>query len=449
MQRGFSAKLAALLLFIAGAAFYGSLSSSASTPKPSESAFKVAPNVVGGGGGSVLLSAKVSNGTKCIFLVSPAVPGFAYNHACSSGIVSYKAILPQNSSTSKKVYSFRIEVKGKAGQATVVSPTVTATVNTSSVSVPPSGNSVNVPAGPMALVQSGNDIWVASCTANAVTEIDMNTNQVVNTFNNSLNGGFSCPDALAFDGNDIWVGNHGSNSVTEISASTGAWVRTISSSSMYYPISLAVAGNTLWIGNDPNSNNPSQDIISLYDITTGNFKSGILGGALGQSWIVSWPIYMVYDGTNMLVADQGGFNVSEFNDLNGSYVGHTTNIGGPNKIGLSGVGGVSYHSGYIWASGTSNYVLVEYNAKTGAYVRSVQHVGGPEQLIFNGINLFVISTSPTASVKEYNAEGIFIKNIANSNYEIGRGYAYTAISLFGNKLWVADYRASKIRFFTI
>ena len=76
MKRGSSAKLAALFLVIAGTALYGSLSS-ASTTKPAESGFKVSPNVVGGGGGSVLLSAKVSNGTKCIFLVSPAVSGFA------------------------------------------------------------------------------------------------------------------------------------------------------------------------------------------------------------------------------------------------------------------------------------------------------------------------------------------------------------------------------------
>ena len=441
MQRGFSAKLAALLLCIAGAAFYGSLSSSASTPKPIESGFKVSPNVVGNGGGFVLLSAKVSNGTKCIFLVSPAVPGFAYNHLCSSGIISYKAILPKNTSTSKKVYSFRIEVKGKAGQATVVSPTVTATVNASAAS---GGGSVStigtltVPAGPDALLQIGNNIWVASCSGNALTEISKTTKQITDTLVSSIYG-FNCPDALAFDGTNIWVANKNGNSLTQINLSNIENPSVITGSYIYDPLSIVVTtdnnGKYIWVGCG-NIAPSSGGFLSKFS-TSGRFLKAISVGS-NYSYAINDPESIAFDGTNIWEADPSDNSANEFNN-NGIFL---RNLKGSNV----GPAYVTYSSGYIWITGSSSSTVVEYN-KSAGIVRTVLFAAA-NQIIFNGNRLFIASDSLQGNyVEEFNASGKPIKLIAKPNVRYGKNIS--SILDDGSNLWVSYYDGSLVAYYPI
>ena len=438
MKRGSSAKLAALFLVIAGTALYGSLSS-ASTTKPAESGFKVSPNVVGGGGGSVLLSAKVTNATTCIFLVSPAVSGFAYNHVCSSGTVSYKAILPKNTSTSKKVYSFRIEVKGKAGQATVVSPVVTATVNTSATSggggsTGPAKTIATIPvaAEPDALLQVGNDVWVASCSGNAVTEINSSNYAVINTLS-SPSYQFDCPDALAFDGTNLWVANRDGNSLMEFNLLSSSLVNTISSSAIAGPLALTFDGTNIWVLNGGNYTNT--DGVSKINATSGVLVKQFLSSLNGI--YIPDPSCISYTGSYIWVNEGGGSQIVQFS-LNDIPI-RTQSIN-PSTVSMSCV---AYHAGYVWASSYDNAQVIEYNADTGAYVRLINGVTNPYQLAFSGSDIFVVTTSsPFDTVREYSLTGSFIQTVATSNKNLDNGIR--SILVDGSNLWVADYSSNTV-----
>jgi len=272
-----------------------------------------------------------------------------------------------------------------------------------------------------------------------LTEISIVTKQIVNEIGNATYK-FDCPDALAFDGTNIWVANWRGNSLTEIDASTGALIRTISGSNIEAPISLAVVGTNLWVGNFPNTGVPAS--FAIINTVTGNSVKTLTQGQLGPHWTIEWPICMVAAGMDVWVADQGGVDVSEFNGRTGAYLRHTVAVSAGS---LSNVGGVSYHSGLLWASGSSNYDLVEYKASTGAYVRSVQHIDGPGQLLFTGSDLFVILTTPHYSVGEYNSSGRFIRTIVNTSIENGRGLS--ALAFDGRSLWVANYDANSVSYY--
>jgi len=552
-------KLLLVALLLTNIVTFGIEASAASSTKPTVNGFKVFPSTVSTSGGSVLLTARVTNATRCIITVKPVVSGVSYNKPCSSGNISYRLSLPGNTTNSNIAYSFRLLVTGRTGQGNVVAPIQTATVvappkpiinsfvssqstlpssggtinltavvsnetscslsvspsaleslgtvacssgsisanniglaannsvsnisyvftlsvtgndgtttknltvtvdsansgsggsagggsSTTTTTTPPSttvGNTIGVPAQPVALVQAGNDIWVASCSGNAVTEINISTKKIVDELNSSSYG-FNCPDALAFDGTNIWVANETGNSLTEFNGTTGEWVRTISGSNVMAPVTLAVAGNNLWVGNHPTSG--AGTFFSIFNITSGSIVNILTGGQLGKHWSVIWPSCMVYTGTDVWISDQGGVNVSGFNGATGAYIGHTVNIG-TGGANLSNVGCVSYHSGYLWASGSSNYDLIEYNATSGAYVRSVQHIEGPSKLIFTGTDLFVVVSIPNYSVREYNADGIFIRTIANSSYNSGQGFS--SILFDGTNLWIANYPGGSVSFHSV
>ena len=443
MKRGFSAKLAVLLLCIAGAALYGSLSSSASTPKPTESGFKVSPNVVGNGGGSVLLSAKVINATTCIFLVSPAVSGFAYNHVCSSGTVSYKAILPKNTSISKKIYSFRVEVKGKAGQANVVSPTVTATVNASAASGGGGSSgptkaiaTIPVAADPDALLQVGNEIWVAGCSDNMVSVINLSNMQVIQNYPSNNNYQLDCPDALAYVGGYVWIANASNNTLVQVNASDGSWVQTLTGSYILSPVTIAVSGTNIWVANAPSH---QSNFVSEFNAINGN-ELHVTQNTIKSA--LTAPTCIAVLGTDIWVSDSGDNVADEFNSV-ATYIRKTS--GGP---GASGIQCVSYHSGYIWITSTNNNKIIEYNAQTGTYVRAINNIISPNQLIFNGSNVFVVSVYPDDTVYEYSTSGTLIKTFLKVNLGNLRPLGL-ALLTYGNSLWVANPANNTVALYNI
>jgi hypothetical protein len=415
-------------------------------PKPVINSFTTSNSELSSAGGAISLTGSVTNEVTCNISANPAIEGTSSNPVpCSTGSAIASVVMPENTSATDITYTFTLTV---TGITTVTSKAITVTVDsnppaTTTTTTPPSttsGDTVGVPAEPDAFVQSGNDIWVASCSGNAVTEINKNSKQIVDEIN-SPQYGFNCPDALAFDGNDIWVANWHGNSLTELNASNGAWIRTITGSDVMAPVTLAVAGSNLWVGDYPTSG--AGTFFSIFNVTSGSLVQTLTQGQLGKHWSVVWPSCMVYTGTDIWVSDQGGVDVSGFNGSTGAYIGHTVNIGAGGAS-LSNVGCVSYHSGYLWASGSSNYDIIEYNASSGAYVRSVQHIDGPSKLIFTGTDLFVVLTTPNYSVREYNADGKFIRTIANSSYHGGQGFS--SILFDGTDLWIANYPAGSVSF---
>ena len=235
-------------------------------PKPVISSFTTSSSELSSaGGGPVSLTGVVTNEATCNISASPAIEGTSSNPVpCSTGSAIATVEMPVNTSATNITYTFTLTVTSVSGST--VSKTLQVTVDsnppaTTTTTVPPPstttttppsttvGNTVGVPAEPDAFVLAGNNIWVASCSGNAVTEINGNTKQIVDEINNSTYG-FNCPDAMAVAGGDIWVANKLGSSITVINASTGAWVRTITGSDILNPNALAVVGANIWVSND-------------------------------------------------------------------------------------------------------------------------------------------------------------------------------------------------------
>jgi hypothetical protein len=84
--------------------------------------------------------------------------------------------------------------------------------------------------------------------------------------------------------------------------------------------------------------------------------------------------------------------------------------------------------------------VLEFNATTGAYVREIS-VNNPNQLIFTGSDLFVVRTTPTTAVIEYNSVGVYIRTIVNLNYKLIPGMS---ILYDGFNLWVANVKDNSV-----
>ena len=90
---------------------------------------------------------------------------------------------------------------------------------------------------------------MASCSGNAVAEIDRTINQVVQTLTD-VTYNFDCPDALVFDGTNIWVANKLSSSITEPNATTGEWVQSLTGAAILNPNALAFDSTNIWVSDD-------------------------------------------------------------------------------------------------------------------------------------------------------------------------------------------------------
>jgi hypothetical protein len=542
-------KLLLVALLLTNIVTFGIEASAASSTKPTVSGFKVFPSTVSTSGGSVLLTARVTNATRCIITVKPVVSGVSYNKPCSSGNISYRLSLPGNTTNSNIAYSFRLLVTGRTGQGNVVAPIQTATVvappkpiinsfvssqstlpssggtinltavvsnetscslsvspsaleslgtvacssgsisanniglaannsvsnisyvftlsvtgndgtttknltvtvdsansgsggsagggsSTTTTTTPPSttvGNTIGVPAQPDALVQVGNDIWVASCSGNSVTEIDKNTKQVIQVLTSSSDNGFNCPDALAFDGNNIWVANRLGNSITELT-SNGTPIRILGSSEILNPVSIAVNGANLWVLNY-GANVGKNSFLTEINISTGTIVSTVIPPPHFVPWGLSDPTSIAFAGSVMWLTDGTGQNAIELRVSNGSYV-REAGTGAAYSATLPS--DILYKGGAIWVTGSGNNSVVEFNASSGAYIRHIV-VKSPQKVIAYGNNLIVSTVLPD-SVLEYSPSGTLVKAIYRSSVSQGIG----DILYDGTHIWIANYKSSSI-----
>ncbi|HUC79070.1 MAG TPA: hypothetical protein VMQ58_02405 [Candidatus Saccharimonadales bacterium] len=557
-------KLTILFILLAGSAMFIADVSAASSLKPTVSGFKVFPSTVSNSGGSVLLSAKVSNATRCIITVKPAISGVGYNKPCSSGMISYRITLPSNSTKSNILYAFKLLVTGRTGEGNVTAPletaivtappkpvissfvtptttltsaggnviltasvshetscslsvspaisqtlgsvpcstgsvtfpqisllanssdsnidytftltvtgsngtvsdnlivtvdsssdtgsstttttppsTTTTTSPTTTTTTPPSttvGNTVGVPAEPDALLQVGNNIWVASCSGNAVTEINKNSKQIIDELNSSKYN-FNCPDALTSDGPNIWVANSLGNSITILNSSTGAFVSNLTGSSIINPIAFATVATNVWVLDSSNQINTT--VLSEFN-SSGTFLNQVIDKVKGNNWFLTNPECITSTGNNFWVSDEEGEQLIEFSGANGHFIRFSE---GSPAIGLSHTC-VTYSNGYIWASTEGGPEIVEFNASTGVYVKEISNILNTNQLISEGNYLFVVSSPTTDVVKEYNiSTSKLIKVIAKSN--IGHGNGIRSILYDGDSLWTANYSSSSVSYYNV
>ena len=301
------------------------------------------------------------------------------------------------------------------------------------------GHTISVPVGPDAFVKAGDDLWVASCGGNAVTEVNIRSKRIVKELNAPAYG-FNCPDALAFDGIHIWVANKLGSSITELETSTGNWVQTLSGPQILNPDALAFDGTNIWVA-DSSLSGHDASFMSEFDAS-----SGSLVRALHQTketeWTLLAPSCIAIGRGRVWVSDIGNNVATAFNMATGAYVGETRG-GAANP---SGIDCVTYHSGYIWISGSNNGVVVEYNAATGLFARYLKGDLNPNQLVFTGNYLFVVGDS-SDSVAEYNSRGIFVRTVTKESQHTYEGIR--AILFDGKNLWVGNYQSNSISFFRI
>lgn len=316
----------------------------------------------------------------------------------------------------------------------VSTSSTTSTVATTTTSYPfVRGNTVPVPRQPDALIRAGSNIWVASCSGDAITEVNAKTNQLVKELSKSTYG-FDCPDALAYDGTNIWVANQLGNSLTVVNASSGDLARIVTGPQVLNPNALAFDGSNIWVS-DNSQNGKIGSFISEFHAASGEFVRAITTPK-NYRYFIGSPSCLALTSTSIWISDLLNDPAMEFNIHTGAYLRLTT--GGPGTTSSC----VTYHSGHIWLSGLAAGVISEYNATTGVEVREIFGVGSPAEIVFTGSDVFVISESPADSVKEFNSVGRFVRTVARSNKSLGRGIR--AILVNGKYLWTANYSQNSV-----
>jgi alpha-tubulin suppressor-like RCC1 family protein len=98
-------------------------------PGPTVASFVDTPSDLSSSGGSVVLSASVTNAVNCVFSSKPAIAGLPATIPCSNGSVTEDVTIPANNGTKATRYVFRLSVQGtvkvkkaKAVRLTVAKP---------------------------------------------------------------------------------------------------------------------------------------------------------------------------------------------------------------------------------------------------------------------------------------------------------------------------------------
>ena len=98
-------------------------------PAPTVTDFTATPSPLAWTGGSVTLSAQVTDAKTCAFSSTPTIPGLPSTVSCSSGTVTKGVTVPANGETEDVVYTFRLSV---TYASTVTATPTTVTVGASS-----------------------------------------------------------------------------------------------------------------------------------------------------------------------------------------------------------------------------------------------------------------------------------------------------------------------------
>ncbi len=152
-----------MVLGLMGAAIVTNISAAGGTgSRPTVSSFAAAPTSLTAHGGSISLSAQVTNATSCAFSSTPALSGLPATVPCSSGTVSQGVTVPAITRAAALTYVFHLAVTG------------TTTVNALAVKVvqagvPPKPTVSNFAAAPTSLTAHGGSISLSAQVTNATS----------------------------------------------------------------------------------------------------------------------------------------------------------------------------------------------------------------------------------------------------------------------------------------
>jgi DNA-binding beta-propeller fold protein YncE len=288
---------------------------------------------------------------------------------------------------------------------------------------------IPVPSQPDALVRTGNIIWVASCSGDAITEINAGTKRVSETLSNVSTSSyeFDCPDALAIDGSNIWVANYLGDTMTEFNSSTGALVRIISG--IESPRGLAVNGPNIWVLNG----NPSLHKAVLTEFNTGDGSqvNALIDEVTGNGWTLVSPTCIVSIGNKFWVGDSGAM---EFSSASGKFIG---------TLRGAGASCITYDRGRLWVCNGDDRDVLEYNASTRRYIKVIDDVPFADYLVSSGNDLFVIAENPGDSVREYDTSNDKLVGVIDRS-NVGHDKGIGPLLVDGASLWAANYSAGTV-----
>ena len=400
---------------------------SGATPKPVISMLTVVPTSLPPEGGTAQVTATVSNAGKCFVQVNSYAGNFSKSATVSAGTCNQTINVPANDSSTTMFVSITLLTPALIGHTIWTEQNVTISVAPNTLSTPApstttttilknSGTKIMVPADPNELLISGPNVWVTSCNANTITEIEVDTHQIVQEITDPLYG-LVCPTSLALVGGDIWVTDRGNNSITVMSASNGALVEKLAGPGIVSPFEVASTGSEVWV----NGSNG----LSEFD-TSGNY----LGGTRGGPTINDGTFISV--GVHIWAMDLAGGPMVEYDARTGIYLRSR-----PDTTGI--FGSFSYHGGVFWGSSESgNNPLYEYSALTGTPLRIVKNAFCGGIPFYDGSALFADCQSPhgVESLREYTSTGKLVRTLFN--LEDHRYGEFQSMVVVGKELWVAN-----------
>ncbi|HUC95904.1 MAG TPA: hypothetical protein VMR76_03030 [Candidatus Saccharimonadia bacterium] len=409
---------------------------------PTIDSFVASPRSLPTSGGTVSLSGRVSNETRCSIFVSPSVTGFGGPLTCTVGTFNQSLSLPVNSTSNIIDYTFMLRVFGKNGYVTsslIVS--VEGTGTSSGINI------ISGLSGPILTVSDGSHLWVGNYTNNSLTEINQANGKIIRTIL-SPRYGFKEMGALAYDGTNIWVVNTGNNSITQINASTGALKRFINSPSYGFrgPAALAYDGTNIWVVNSGNKS-----------ITQINASTGKLYKISKYPNQLNVPDSIAYVNKHMWVANYQSNTITEINAATDSVV---RIISSPYDD-LDGPSSIKYYSNHLWiANHGGNNTVTELNASNGSLVRVINgpsyKFDGPFDITSDGAHIWITNAGYYNGATKKFAGGNSVSELNASNGSLvrvinGPSYKFdgpTSITYASSHLWVTNYNMGTITEFT-
>jgi streptogramin lyase len=286
----------------------------------------------------------------------------------------------------------------------------------------------------------GRNLWVASTSADSVTEVRAGDGVRVRVLS-AHRYRFGSPAAVAVGGGVVWVANGSGDSVTEVRARDGALVRVVSGRRFGFstPSAVLVHGSGVWVANRGNN--------SLTEISA---RSGALVRRVsGRSFGFRSPAAMALAGGGIWVVNSGGNSVTEVRARDGALV---RRISG-SRYGFNHPSAIAAAGGLLWvispgrpAPGNVFVAQTRLNPRTGALVRVVRTGFSPlpPAAIIAGGRLWVgltdFNPGGGALIEENAQDGTVVRDIGSifrgsQDYNLRSPFGFASD---GPHLWVAN-----------
>ena len=171
MQVGLSLRISLLRLIATSAVFTlgicgvtmgcSSGSAGASSPRPEISSFVATPDSLTAAGGSVLLSATITNADSCTLSSTPVINGLPVTASCASGTVNENVAVPGDPTGRPDGYTFRLAATGATTTETKALKLWVAATPAPTVSPPT--------VTPSSVTSSGGVVTLSATVANAIS----------------------------------------------------------------------------------------------------------------------------------------------------------------------------------------------------------------------------------------------------------------------------------------